>query len=505
MTRLTRILPVLVLAFGVSALPGSAQEASQLPLAPTSAILKTIVPHRSSISGKPITGVPQEEKNEAPLPFLGFSGTAYTVGPTITPTSTVPEDEEHIAVDPNNFNHLVSMISDFSLNGGFNTSKFAFSTNDGSSWSESFVPLSSSGFPQTADGHVWQANSDPVVAVDKLGNVFLSNLYLQADSSGNVTNDGLYVCGAKLFAGGKFTSSTCHPVRTTLKASANLEDKPWIAVDNSTASTSGNVYATWTHFVDNTTSMIFFSRSTNHGVTWSAAKQINTTAQNGAIQGSQVAVGPAGEVYVAYEVFLGTGAQGQHFIAKSTNGGVSFGAPVAMTPVFNNLSFAANYRDNSFPALAVAPIAGKAFVYDVYTDQPAANSRTEFVHSKVAAGLTFTTPIPANDSNKGQRLMPAVAADKNGVVHISWFDTRNFSTPVSLDIYATYTKNNGTSFAPNAKVTSASITTSAGDFIGDYSGIAAGPNGTTSLAHPAWTSAGINESSHLQTALLTAH
>jgi hypothetical protein len=502
MTRLTRILLSLLFALGVANLCAFAQEASSLPAAHVD--FKTIVPHRNSIVARPSIGVPAEE-SELGLPFLGFSGSPYTVGATITPTSTVPEAEEHIAVDPNNFNHLITMISDFSQNGGFNTSKYAFSTNNGSSWKESFIPTSG-GFPKTSDNHIWQANSDPVVAVDKLGNVFLANLYLQVDNMGNVTNDGLYVCGAKLFSGGKFTSSTCHPVRTTLTTSVNLEDKPWMAVDNSTASTSGNVYVTWTHFVDNTTSMIFFSRSTNHGVSWSAAKQINTTAQNGAIQGSQVAVGPAGEIYVAYEVFLGTGAQGQHFIAKSTNGGTSFGAPVAMTPTFNNLRFTSFYRDNSFPALAVAPVAGKAFVYDAYTDQPGANSRTAFVHSKTAGGLTFTTPVSANDSTKGQRLMPAVAADTNGVVHISWFDTRNHPTNSDLlDIYATYTKTNGTTFAPNAKVTSATINNGGSGFLGDYSGIAAGPNGTTSMAHPAWTNGGVGGTTNgrLQTATLT--
>jgi hypothetical protein len=500
MTRMTRILLAAMIAFGMANLRVSAQDASLLPTTNPSVVFKTMVPHRNSIVSKPAIELPGEE-NESASPFLGFSGTPYTVGATITPTTTVPEAEEHIAVDPSNFNHLISMISDFSQNGGFNTSKFAFSTNNGASWTEHFVPTSG-GFPQTSDGHIWQANSDPVVAVDKLGNVFLSNLYLQV-SGQFVTNDGLYVCAAKLFSGGKFTASTCHPVRTTLNASVNLEDKNWIAVDNSSSSFSGNVYSSWTHFTA-TSSMIFFSRSTNHGVSWSKAIQINPASQNGAIQGSQVAVGPAGEIYVAYEVFLGTtGAQGQHFIAKSTNGGVSFGTPVPMTPIFTNLHFAAHYRDNSFPALAVAPVAGKAFIYDVYTDQPGANARTAFVHSKTSGGLTFTAPISANDSTKGQRLMPAVAADTQGVVHISWFDTRNSTTTANLDIFATFTENNGSSFAPNAKVTSAQIKTTANDFIGDYSGIAAEPNGATRMAHPAWTSAGLNENGRLQTATLT--
>lgn len=473
-----------------------AQSPSTLPKDP-SQVFRTMVVHSNALpAAHPTSTVPESEVSVAP-----FSGSPYTVGSTLTPTSTIPEAEEHIAVDPNNFNNLISMISDFSQNGGFNLSKFAFSSNNGASWTESFVPTSG-GEPVTADGHIWQANSDPVVAIDRLGNVYLANLYLQVNSGGSVTNDGYYVCSATLASGPKFTKSGCHAVKTTLTSSSNLEDKEWLAVDNSTSSHSGNVYACWTHFTA-TSNMIQFSRSTNHGVTWSKAIQISSTSQNGAVQGPQCAVGPDGSVYVAYEVFL-TGSSGQQFIAKSTNGGTSFSAAVAASPTFTNLTFSANYRDNSFPAMAVGSGGtGSGFVYLVYTSMNGSNSSTEFIKSKSAGGTTFTTPVAVNDKSTGQRLMPAVAADTNGDIHISWFDSRNFSNANTLDIYATYSKNNGSTFAANAKVTSKKITTSAGDFIGDYSGIAAGPNGSTSMAHPAWTSAGLNEVSNLQTATLT--
>jgi hypothetical protein len=239
---------------------------------------------------------------------------------------------------------------------------------------------------------VWEANSDPVVAIDKLGNVFLVNLYIQVDSEGNAPNDGYYVCVAKMATGPTFTKAGCKPVKTSLQPTTVFEDKEWIATDNSTAATSGNVYAVWTHFTADS-DMIFFSRSTNHGVSWSKAIRINPAAQNGAVQGSQVAVGPGGEVYVAYEVFF-EGNKRQHFIAKSTNGGVSFSPAVAMTPIFNDLNFSSTYRLNSLPALAVNPVSG--FIYDVYTDQPGANSRTAFVRSEVPGGLTFTAPIRVN-------------------------------------------------------------------------------------------------------------
>ncbi len=498
MSRVSRsLLTLLVTALVIGAFSFDAHSQNRPSNARTT--FKTMVSHRDHIPGVKSAAGPAGSETAAT-----FSAPPYSVGPTITPTTTVPEAEEHIAVDPNDSNNLVAMISDFALRGGFNTSKFAFSNNDGSNWSESFVPLSG-GFPATADGHLWQANSDPVVAIDKAGNVYLENLYLQVDSAFNITNDGLYVCVANLASGLTFTQSGCHAIKTALAPTSFIEDKPWIAVDNSSSKSSGTVYASWTHFTA-TSDMVFVSHSTDHGATWSKPIQINPDSQSGAVQGSQVAVGPAGEVYVAYEVFLGTGAQGQHFIAESTNGGASFGKTVAMTPVFNNLSFSAPYRDNSFPALAVSPVSGSAFIYDVYTDQPGTNSRTAFVRSTQPATLTsFTNPVRINDVTTGQRLMPAVAVDSNGVVNISWFDTRGSSGTVTLlDIFATYTKDEGGTFAPNAQANSSHIhASSRGDFIGDYSGIAASPDGTDSQAHPVWASDGLGFNGQMQTSTLT--
>ena len=101
----------------------------------------------------------------------GGSSTA-PVYATVTVTNTGPEAEEHIAVAPSNtvvvdpstgqtFTFgpamLVAAISDFSLRSGSNTSKYAFSLGNGGAgtWTDSFVPLDSGGFPVTSDGISW--------------------------------------------------------------------------------------------------------------------------------------------------------------------------------------------------------------------------------------------------------------------------------------------------------------------------------------------------------------
>jgi hypothetical protein len=471
--------------------PLKAQE-QNLPPFDRRAIFKTPVPrHSSKVSVGPQGPAGTTQVANA----AAFGGTAYTVGLTVAPTTTIPEAEEHIASDPNNPSNLVAAISDFSLRGGFNTTKYVVSTNNGTGWIESFVPLDEFGFGflETGDGFFWFANSDPVVAIDRAGNVFLADLYLDAFDNGN----GFYVSTANLSTGVNFTIASTLPVATNPDAFTNLfEDKPWITVDNSNSPFTGNVYVSWTHFVGNS-DFIVFARSTDHGQTWSPMGRISPRFQDGAVQGSQVAVGPNGEVYIVYEVFF-VGNRRQHYLAKSVDGGVTFTTPVAITPLFNELTFNSTYRKNSFASLAVGPITGSDFVYVTYSDQPATTAQVEFTRSTTPGGASFTSPVVINDVSTGQHFFSALTVDSLGVIHTSWFDTRNSPTQTSLyDVFATFSNNNGASFTPNARVTGTTINAGRASFIGDYSGIAAGGG----FAHPVWTSGGFNNG-RLQTATL---
>jgi hypothetical protein len=460
------------------------------------AVFKTHVPHtRSSNGGGNRNGGPGGGGGGG-SPTATFNGSPYTVGATMTPTTSHPEAEEHIAVapTPQAAGNFVAAISDFSLRGGYNTTKYVVSyinVNNELSWLENYVPLDGNDYPVTSDGNAWEANSDPVVAIDKLGNDYLANLYF----NGSDNKNGLYVSVGNLGNAIDFAATTTYPVAANLDPNTTTdEDKEWIAVDNSDSAYHGTVYVSWTRFVGNA-DMILVSRSVNRGQTWFTPVQINPGNQNGAVQGSQVAVGPAGEVYVVYEVFFVGGVR-QHWLAKSTDGGQSFSSAVAITPGFNELSFNSTYRKNSFASLAVNPVNGD--VYVVYADQPSGSSQVEFIKSG-DGGNTFSSPVAVNDSSSGQRLMPAVTADNAGNIHASWFDTRNSgSSTASYDIYATYSADGGAAFGHNARVTPQQVYAGSASFIGDYAGIA----GVDGAALPVWTSGGFNNG-FLQSAVLT--
>lgn len=480
---------LLALASTVLASPLSAQQ--HPPFDPHAATL-TRSPHIFQAS--PNKGPTSNNGNGSGTTNIG--GTPYNVGPVITLTTSIPEANETIAVDPMSMNNLVAVVSDYSLRGGFNTTKYAVSFNNGNAgtWSENFVPLSG-GRPATGDLLTWEANSAPAVAIDKLGNVYLSNLYLNASNTAN----GLYVSVGQLNSPGLgLSASTTHPVITNPSTTTNMaEDKDWITVDNTdNPATSGNVYVCWTHFVNNGDARIYFSRSTDHGQTWSAAIQVSDSGQNGSVQGSQVAVGPGGVLYLVYEVFF-QGNLRAHYLVKSTDGGVTFSPLGAITPLFNELGFGSTYRTFSFPSIAVDPVSG--VVYGVYSDQPNAivGAEVEFILS-TDGGTTFTQPASLVKPSKGQQFFPAIAVDGTGEIHVSWFDTRNtFKNTSSYDIYATNSVSGGSKFSTNVRVTSNSINAGTSSYIGDYMGIAA----SSSFAHPVWTSGGFNNG-QLQSATL---
>ncbi len=456
------------------------------------AVFKTLLPVATS-AASPNSGLGSSGRLSGAMGST--SGFVNISSPMVTPTTTLPEAQAYVALYPANPNDAVAVISDFSLRGGYNTTKCAVSFNNGAAgtWTERFVPLQY-GMPATGDGRVWEANSDPVVAIDKMGTVFISSLYFNASDRAN----GIYVAIGHLTSLDLgLTVAATIPVTTSSSPFGTIEnDKDWLAVDNSNNSaTSGNVYVSWTRF-DGTANMILVSGSTDHGQTWSTPVRVSDAWQSGAVQGSQVAVGPAGEVYVAYEVFL-AGNQRQHYLVKSVDGGKTFATPSNITPPFNEISFNSTYRKNSFPSLAVSPVNGH--VYVVYSDQPnaAVGAEVEFVVSK-DGGATFSQPVTLNHPSAGNQFMPALTVNSTGAIYLSWFDTRHHGSNTSAyDIYTSSSSNDGATFTASSRLTPSSIDAGSASFIGDYMGIVAGGG----FVHPVWSSGGLNNG-FLQTATI---
>ena len=107
---------LLVLIFAaVLPTPVSSQERPQPQLDRRAGRYLTHMPHRSWIVERSQTGTPSQQSAASTLERspLTFNPSTYLVGPTISPTTTVPEAEEEIAISPQNSSVMLAAISDF--------------------------------------------------------------------------------------------------------------------------------------------------------------------------------------------------------------------------------------------------------------------------------------------------------------------------------------------------------------------------------------------------------
>jgi hypothetical protein len=288
-------------------------------------------------------------------------------------TAAAPQNETSIAVDPNNANRVVASANDYvsrtwscTIDGtpcsalGDAYSGTYFSNDGGQTWCctstdpdhlGTLIP----GVTRLAGG-VYDAGGDPAVAFDTRGHVFYAGLGFNRTSAPNTVavNKGTFDAGGALSWGAPvFINPTTSP--------STLNDKEWLAVDSHVSSPfRDTVYVSWTRYKFSGStgayiqSPIFFVRSTDGGATFSAPTAISGNVLYD--QGSRPVVGPDGTVYVFWEGSTRLASLNSTYVVKSTDGGVTFSKPVAISQLTDSALLKNTvFRNNSFPAAAAAP------------------------------------------------------------------------------------------------------------------------------------------------------
>ncbi len=275
------------------------------------------------------------------------------------------------------------------------------------------------------------------------------------------------------------------PVNVSHDASAS--SSPQVAADS-----TGNIFVVWEN--DSGVLGVLFSRSVDGGLTFSAPAMVSTNT-SGSIS-PQMAVGPTGNVYLAWEDDFVSGSdvsfnrsldQGQTFLGatslshgvgnstgvqlnvdaagnlnavwsndspgnfdifftRSSNGGLNFSAP-------SNISKTLGF---SSTALIATDSAGNINV--IWTDNtPPANATDIFYTRSSNGGASFSAPINVS-SNSGFSSDPWLAVDSLGNVNVVWDDTALGNEEIlfsrSTDSGATFSaaqnlsNNSGTSSVP---------------------------------------------------------
>jgi hypothetical protein len=133
-------------------------------------------------------------------------------------------------------------------------------------------------------------------------------------------------------------------------------DKNHLAIDNSTDSPyEGSLYDTWTNF-SLSPGQIQIAKSTNGAVSWSAPVTVSTAVNAGSHnQGVNIQTGPNGEVYAVWAIYDSwPSTETALGFTSSTNGGSTFSTAARIISSIKGIrGTLKGVRVNSFPSMAV--------------------------------------------------------------------------------------------------------------------------------------------------------
>ncbi|MCH2213736.1 MAG: T9SS type A sorting domain-containing protein [Flavobacteriales bacterium] len=373
-------------------------------------------------------------------------------------SSTNEPNEISICIDKENPNKLVAGANIYSL----------FSSEDsGLSWNR---------FEASSTFGVW---GDPVIIQDTAGSFY--HLHLSNVPGGNWIDR--IVCqrsddGGKTFNNGSFFGLD----------GKKAQDKPWAVVNP----LNNEIYVTWTQFDKYGSddpihrSNILFTKSDDRGETWAEPTKINTVDgdcvdDDKTVEGAVPAVGPNGEIYVAW-----SGPNGLAF-NRSFDGGRTWEEnEIQITDHIGGWSIDIEgiYRANGMP-VTKCDLSGGANSGTIYVNWAAEQDGQTDIYLTTSDnhGDAWSEPIRVNqdDSNRDQFFTWMDIDQTNGNLWLVYHDRRH-TTGNETDVYSALSQDGGRSFQ-EIKLTETPFKPNDQVFFGDYNNITAHNN----VVRPVWT------------------
>lgn len=280
------------------------------------------------------------------------------------------------------------------------------------------------------------------------------------------------------------------------------QDKEWAIADPD----SKYLYASWTQFdrYESTSpedkSNILISTSKNRGKTWKKAVRINEIAGDCldgdmTTEGAVPAIGPNGEVYVAWAI------DEKIYFDRSTNKGKTWlekDILVAEQIGGWELSIPGIHRCNGMPILLcdLSQSKTRGTLYVNWADQRNGQEDTDIWLAKSTdGGNTWSKAIRVNDDANGkQQFFTWMTIDPStGYLYAVFYDRRNYED-LRTDVYIAFSTDGGESFT-NVKISESPFIPGRQAFFGDYNHISA----VDGRICPIWT-----RMDELQTSVYTA-
>lgn len=359
--------------------------------------------------------------------------------------------EPSITMNPANPNELVA---------GANINHYYYSIDGGFTWTK--------GILDSPENGVW---GDPCLITDTAGMFYY--IHLSNPPQGQWIDR--IVCQ-------KFDIDNNQWIADTymgLNGSKN-QDKAWGVVDSAT----NTIYVTWTQFDEYGTSdptkfsNILFSKSVDGGLTWDSAIQINEVSgdcvdSDNTTEGAVPAVGPNGELYVAWAV------HDSIFFDKSLDGGETWLGQdlfVSEQPGGWDYNIPGINRCNGLPVtccdISNSPYQGTIYVN--WSDQRNGSDDTDvWISKSTDGGNTWSEAKRVNDDVPGkQQFFTWMTLDgMNGDIYIVFYDRRNYDDK-NTDVYLARSTDGGDTFE-NILISETPFLPSSNVFFGDYTNITA--------------------------------
>lgn len=388
--------------------------------------------------------------------------TTYITNPhhNVVISTTKSPNEPTIAMHPKDPNLLMA---------GANIDNLYTSNDGGKTWATKTL--------RSTYG-VW---GDPVIVADTAGDFYFFHL----SNPPNGSWIDRIVCQKSTDHGKSWTNGSY----TGLNGK-KAQDKHWVAVDPATNA----LYVTWTQFdkyksrKSSDKSSIMFSKSVDGGKTWTTAQKINQVDGDcldgdNTTEGAVPAVGPNGEVYVAW-----AGPKGLMFDRSLDGGKTWLDEDVRIDPMPTGWDYGVPgiYRANGLPITACDRTGGThhGTIYVNWSDQRnGANDTDVWLAKSTDQGKTWSAPIRVNnDGPDHHQFFTWMSIDPTtGYLYFVFYDRRGLKG-AATNVYLARSTDGGASFV-NVKINNEPFEPNSGIFFGDYNNIVA--HGT--VVRPIWT------------------
>jgi hypothetical protein len=381
-----------------------------------------------------------------PSPFAGCTAGAAP-GSVLYPNA---EEEPWVDVNPANSNNLIAVWQqDRWSDGGAHGLVTAVTHNGGATWTRTFPHFSTCAGGTTANGGAYDRASDPWVSFGSDGTAY------QVSLSFNATNNTNAVLASRSTDGGNTWSEPWTIIRDSGERDVAyaFNDKESVTADPGRA---GYAYAAWDRFVTpsgtsresiegliNSRSFrepIWFSRTTDGGVTWEPARNIYDRSEFNGTIGSQIVVAKNGDLLDFFDEFFthknADKARGEWMsVIRSTDQGGTWSkqstmiAPSREIGAFDPDTGRPIRAEGGLPEVAIDRASGALYV--VWQDASFSGVDEIALSKSTDNGLTWSTPIKVDQTPRNataadqQAFVAGVHVAGDGTVAVTYYDFRN--------------------------------------------------------------------------------